>query len=79
MNAKDIILLGELLGSGLMGGSSYVPPPMEFKPHAGPKIWADRQPLTPLCKPLYKAGRNQPCPCNSGKKFKACCIDKVQE
>ncbi|MCX6160426.1 MAG: SEC-C metal-binding domain-containing protein, partial [Ignavibacteriae bacterium] len=22
--------------------------------------------------PLYKAGRNEPCPCGSGKKFKKC-------
>ena len=27
--------------------------------------------------PLYKAGRNDPCPCASGKKFKRCCIDKT--
>ena len=27
-------------------------------------------------KPLYKARRNEPCPCGSGKKFKKCCIDK---
>lgn len=25
-----------------------------------------------------KIGRNDPCPCNSGKKFKTCCIDKVR-
>ena len=23
-----------------------------------------------------KVGRNDPCPCGSGKKFKKCCIDK---
>ena len=23
-----------------------------------------------------KVGRNNPCPCNSGKKFKKCCINK---
>jgi len=27
-------------------------------------------------RPLYKANRNDPCPCGSGKKFKKCCIDK---
>ena len=26
-----------------------------------------------------KVGRNDPCPCGSGKKFKKCCIDKAQE
>ncbi|PHS09410.1 MAG: hypothetical protein COA78_12000 [Blastopirellula sp.] len=24
-----------------------------------------------------KIGRNEPCPCNSGKKFKKCCISKA--
>jgi hypothetical protein len=24
---------------------------------------------------LYKVGRNDPCPCGSGKKFKKCCLD----
>lgn len=24
-----------------------------------------------------KVGRNDPCPCNSGKKYKRCCVDKV--
>jgi hypothetical protein len=23
-------------------------------------------------------GRNDPCPCGSGKKYKKCCLDKVQ-
>ncbi|MBW1695189.1 MAG: SEC-C domain-containing protein [Deltaproteobacteria bacterium] len=26
--------------------------------------------------PLRKVGRNQPCPCGSGKKYKHCCIEK---
>jgi len=26
-----------------------------------------------------KVGRNDPCPCGSGKKYKKCCIDKMQE
>lgn len=25
-----------------------------------------------------KVGRNDPCPCGSGQKFKKCCIDKVR-
>ena len=24
-----------------------------------------------------KVGRNEPCPCGSGKKFKTCCYDKA--
>lgn len=27
---------------------------------------------------MEKAGRNDPCPCGSGKKFKKCCEDKVK-
>lgn len=26
-----------------------------------------------------KIGRNDPCPCDSGRKFKKCCINKVRE
>ena len=25
-----------------------------------------------------RVGRNDPCPCNSGRKFKKCCINKVR-
>lgn len=27
---------------------------------------------------MSKIGRNDPCPCGSGKKFKKCCIDKPE-
>jgi uncharacterized protein len=27
----------------------------------------------------HRVGRNQPCPCGSGKKFKRCCIDRVDQ
>ncbi len=27
---------------------------------------------------MEKVGRNDPCPCGSGKKFKKCCEDKVK-
>jgi hypothetical protein len=27
---------------------------------------------------MAKIGRNQPCPCGSGKKYKRCCLDKVE-
>ena len=26
-----------------------------------------------------KIGRNQPCPCGSGKKYKKCCLNKSRE
>src|SRR4030042_2863298 len=28
---------------------------------------------------MTKIGRNEPCPCGSGKKYKTCCLDKDQE
>ena len=27
----------------------------------------------------YKIGRNDPCPCGSGKKYKRCCLDKMEK
>lgn len=38
------------------------------KKKAGPKV----MPITPR----NKIGRNTPCPCRSGKKFKKCCLLK---
>lgn len=40
----------------------------------------DEEPLPPPVEPIRKSdaepGRNDPCPCGSGKKFKQCCINK---
>jgi hypothetical protein len=33
-------------------------------------------PAMPVHNPFRNVGRNDPCPCGSGKKFKKCCIDK---
>ena len=42
-----------------------------------PMAPAARTPLAPTAKPqpvrVTKVGRNQPCPCGSGKKYKKCC------
>ena len=32
----------------------------------------------PAVRPAPKVGRNQPCPCGSGKKYKKCCLGEVQ-
>ncbi|GGF14419.1 hypothetical protein GCM10011611_20270 [Aliidongia dinghuensis] len=39
-------------------------------------LWADglRQPSTPMRNPWRHVGRNDPCPCGSGKKAKKCCL-----
>ena len=35
-----------------------------------------RTPISPIVNPGPKIGRNDLCPCGSGKKFKKCCLDK---
>jgi Protein of unknown function (DUF1186)/SEC-C motif len=39
-----------------------------------PPAWA----ATPAVNPFKDVGRNDPCPCGSGKKFKKCCLDSVR-
>ena len=34
---------------------------------------------TTMRRAVAKIGRNEPCPCGSGKKYKHCCHDKDQE
>ena len=34
----------------------------------------DRPPQLPAVNPYKDVGRNDPCPCGSGKKFKKCCL-----
>lgn len=40
----------------------------------------DDDPLPPPVEPIKKGsaepGRNEPCPCGSGKKYKQCCLKK---
>jgi len=31
-------------------------------------------PMQPVRNPLRDVGRNDPCPCGSGKKYKKCCL-----
>ena len=45
---------------------------------ASPEIGPGRKTrLQRPVQPLYRAGRNEPCPCGSGKKFKKCCRGKA--
>lgn len=41
----------------------------------------DEAPLPKPVEPIHRAdkelGRNDPCPCGSGKKYKACCMKKA--
>ncbi len=41
--------------------------------------WLPRRKMAPQSEssPMPKIGRNDPCPCGSGKKFKKCCLNKM--
>ncbi|TNC15086.1 DUF1186 domain-containing protein [Methylobacterium terricola] len=43
-----------------------------------PALDEDGLPI-PERNPYRDVGRNDPCPCGSGKKFKKCCLDKVEQ
>ncbi|WP_428484137.1 SEC-C metal-binding domain-containing protein [Rhodopila sp.] len=54
-----------------------------FRPEAAPKPTANAAPALrlggePVRNPYRGVGRNDPCPCGSGKKFKNCCLGKVR-
>jgi preprotein translocase subunit SecA len=56
-------------GSGDGGGSDSAPPSgnvMEIEPRSAPESAA------PFVRPMPKVGRNEPCPCGSGRKYKHC-------
>jgi uncharacterized protein YecA (UPF0149 family) len=40
-----------------------------------PPTWSQPAPSRAIARTGTKVGRNDPCPCGSGKKFKKCCID----
>jgi hypothetical protein len=65
--------------SALMAGWACFQPE---KPLAPPPRAAARPPSSTgtetVRNPYRGVGRNDPCPCGSGKKFKKCCLDKVK-
>jgi preprotein translocase subunit SecA len=61
--------LGLGSGPGDGGGSDSAPPSgnvMEIEPRSAPENAA------PFVRPMPKVGRNEPCPCGSGRKYKHC-------
>ncbi|WP_308637389.1 YecA family protein [Paenibacillus silvisoli] len=50
------------------------PQPQPQQPQAQPKSAAAPSNVVPFQAPSAKIGRNEPCPCGSGKKFKKCCL-----
>ena len=50
------------------------PPPGMGQPMGAPPPGMDApKPATPIRKDVSKVGRNDPCPCGSGRKYKKCC------
>lgn len=41
--------------------------------------WTAEDAGKPKRNPVKKVGRNDPCPCGSGRKFKKCCLDKLPD
>ena len=74
--------LAQLALQQQQGGAAAGQPPQQRKPAGeprphdpakeGPKLILPSAAPAPQ-KPKYSAGRNDPCPCGSGKKFKQCC------
>lgn len=61
--------LEELTGKKMADLPTVKPSPPAFRP-------ASSLALEQTPKPKQKVGRNDPCPCRSGKKFKNCCLKK---
>lgn len=57
------------------GDGADDPDEADLDPDHGPYA-ADNPP--PAVNPFRHVGRNDPCPCGSGKKFKKCCLTKVE-
>ncbi len=51
--------------------ASQRPEPPKPEPHAEVPARSEPSPLSQL--PRRRVGRNEPCPCGSGKKYKKCC------
>ncbi len=52
--------------------SGFAAPPAEANPAAQPAMAAAAATATPVMREGPKIGRNEPCPCGSGKKYKHC-------
>jgi hypothetical protein len=64
----------ELFGDTIEELSSWAAfAPKREKARTSARPW---QPPIPAVNPLRSVGRNDPCPCGSGKKFKKCCLGK---
>jgi preprotein translocase subunit SecA len=70
------LLFQHAAAPSLTGASPPPPPPGaggSGPPLPRPRAAPERpEPVTPFVRDQPKVGRNQPCPCGSGKKYKQC-------
>ena len=84
MEGLEIIQTAMAQGKRLDEASQLIPE--SILPHVLRLMQADmegtlplpayRKPITPIARTGKKVGRNAPCPCGSGKKYKKCCLKK---
>lgn len=65
---------GRILGAAFLAWLGRIDLPRAKSKSARRKEAAIRLTLSPF---VVKVGRNDPCPCKSGKKFKKCCAAKA--
>nr|WP_294225581.1 SEC-C metal-binding domain-containing protein [Prosthecobacter sp.] len=70
----EVLLRGLKLAETLL--AMYRKPPSEHVPEEPPRHISSGGPTR---RAVARVGRNDPCPCGSGKKYKKCCHDKDQE
>ena len=71
----DLTLFGETVAE-MSGWAGFEPK----APRNEASAWRLLDPPgTPHREPLRKVGRNDPCPCGSGKKFKKCCLTSASD
>lgn len=65
----DLALFGDTVAE-MSGWAAFEPKTLS----KNASEWTPDSPGTPVRDPLRNVGRNDPCPCGSGKKFKRCCL-----
>ena len=71
----DLTLFGETVAE-MSGWDAFQPKPPR---HEASHLKISGAFGTPHRDPLRNVGRNDPCPCGSGKKFKKCCLNAASE
>ena len=70
-------LLEGLEAEGRLGGGSTLARTVRVL--RGAYLEAAGGPTKPLVRPGARIGRNDPCPCGSGRKYKKCCLGRLDQ